>query len=140
MVVRKDLLEKAGLYDDRLYANEDKDLCIRLYDLCRFRCVPHPLIKRRLSRTAYDVRHAQREEVLGSAVILLEKLESRPLTCAQRRYLDREWSYHFSNMGKHLMGKGQRLAAITRFARAIRRDPFVAKTYGRVLRCLLGLS
>jgi hypothetical protein len=43
-------------------------------------------------------------------------------------------------MGKHLMGKGQRLAAITRFARAIRRDPFVAKTYGRVLRCLLGLS
>jgi hypothetical protein len=140
MVVRKDLLEKVGLFDERLYTNDDKDICIRLYDLCQFRCVEQPLVKRRLAREQYGVRQNQREEVLNCIPVFLSKLERRALTSAQRRYLDREWSYHFSNMGKHLMGKGERLDAMTHFTRAVRRDPFVAKTYGRVLRCLLVLS
>jgi glycosyltransferase involved in cell wall biosynthesis len=140
MVVRKELLEKVGLFDERLYTNDDKDICIRLYDLCRFRCVEQPLVKRRLARQPYGVRQNQREEVLNCIPVFLGKLELRALTPAQRRYLDREWSYHFSNMGKYLMGKGQRLLAMKHFAVAIRRDPFVAKTYGRVFRCLLGLT
>ncbi len=138
MIVRKELLEKVGLYDERLWTNDDKDICVRLYDVCQFRCVEQPLVKRRLARQSYGARHQQREEVLNSISVFLCKLEQRKLTRAQNRYLRREWSYYYSDRGKYFMERGQRLLAMRHFITAMRKDPLVAKTYGRVLRCLVG--
>lgn len=139
MLVRKELVEKIGFYDEELWANEDKDLNIRLHDVCQMRCVSKALIKKRLSPKSFESRHGQRDEVLNSSLIFLRKLERRDLTPEQAQYLWLEWSYYYSNLGKHLMAKGQRLQAIQSYLTAIRCAPFVVKTYGRFFRCLLGL-
>lgn len=139
MLVRKELIEKIGFYDEELWANEDKDLNIRLHDVCQIKCVEKALIKKRRSPKSFEARHNQREEVLNSALIFLRKLDRRALTSEQARYLDLEWSYYHSNLGKHFMAKGQQGQAVQSYLSAIRRAPFVAKTYGRLFRCLLGL-
>jgi glycosyltransferase involved in cell wall biosynthesis len=139
MLVRKELIEKIGFYDEELWANEDKDLNIRLHDVCQIKCVEKALIKKRRSPKSFEARHNQREEVLNSALIFLRKLDRRALTSEQARYLDLEWSYYHSNLGKHLMAKGQQGQAVQSYLSAIRRAPFVAKTYGRLFRCLLRL-
>ena len=140
MMVRKGLLEQVGLFDEELWFLEDKDLLIRLFDVCTFRRVGEVLIKKRLQQRHFSVRHQLEQMVLDSHHRFLLKLSRRPLTAEQRRLIEQEWSVYYSDLGKHWMRRGKRALAIRNFAESLRRDPFRAKTYGRMLRCLVGLS
>ena len=106
MLVRKEILEKAGFYDEDMSACSDKDLFVRLFDQCQFFCVNKVLIKKRRHSRPFGRRHGFESSALEGMRRLQTKLSSRDLTPDQKRFLVRERALYYYACGKHHMPGG----------------------------------
>jgi glycosyltransferase involved in cell wall biosynthesis len=139
LLIRRDVLVKAGALNPDLYGSEDSDLTIRLYAAARFDCVDRPLV-RKLQRghgyrdMAFD-EATHREKVLISRERFLMGLERMaPFTPAQRAALDREWANYYLARGRAADRSGQFADARRFYWLAIKKEPFRLRSYTRWLR------
>lgn len=145
VLLRRDVLERAGPFHEPLRIAEDWDMWFRMAPLCEFAFLPEVLIEylvhgQNLSRKGSAFWEA-RIEVLGTRVpAVLDALlntvppERRPVL---RRHLRRQLALSYSGLAKHRATEGRMDEARRDHWRAIRHSPEIVRLYGRLLRTLL---
>lgn len=137
VVVRRDVLSEAGLFDERLPSYEDQEWMIRLSQSCEFRSVSDPLV---ISRRGND--HVQLTDDIATKAeesypLFMEKC--RPIGAEYGRITKRKMeSYWLFRLGHASLVHEEYERARTCLQKAVLTWPFVPKFYLYLLFALLG--
>lgn len=137
VVVRRDVLLEAGLFDERLLAYEDQEWMIRLSQHCEFRSVSDPLV---ISRRGDD--HAQLTDDIATKAeesypLFMKKC--RPIAAEYGRIFKRKMeSYWFFRLGHTSLAHEEYARARDCLKTAVLTWPFVPTFYLYLLFALLG--
>lgn len=125
VLVRRSVLERVGLLDERLPSWQDWEYYVRLSEECAFAAVPEPLVVRHNTSTGQISRSIEPKREV-SYPILLKRL--RPL--ARERNVERKMEgYVTYALGRAALSNGEYSGARRDFLRAIRCYPFDLSFY-----------
>ena len=135
VVVRKDLVNRVGGFDETLITTQDYDLWLRLSKICQFKCIDIPLIKWRIHGSN---KHQNKVQKLKDRLYIFLKPENMAhLGYIKRRIRISKIYYthaeYFQNMGLY------DLASKTYFKSAVI-NPFIGRYYYPTVRNTLTSS
>ncbi len=118
VLVERELLEKAGFFDERLRLFEDHDLWLRLACLSEVAVVPRPLVKVR----RHDEHYSGRDELAAAEcrATFLERAWRAPVSAAARAELRRIRALHDGRMARLRARAGDQRAALASLRRSLR--------------------
>ena len=124
-VVRRALLERAGLFDERLRGAEDWDMWLRLSLLTDFRVLPQPLVKVRtgfdsLSSAGNAAKMLENELKVYRKQVALDPVFRRSLVLRSRVL-----AFRFNRAAWAHMASGNRGQALLCLVRSLVRNPFL---------------
>jgi glycosyltransferase involved in cell wall biosynthesis len=128
VLLRRDCLEKAGLFDESLASFQDYDLWIRLSREYRFDYIKEPLLRYYVHQKKIWGNPEALDQGMG---IMLDKYGSSPTF---RKYL----SYQYLNLGVSYCYNGNSGAARKAYYEAIRLYPLEIRHYFNMCLSLLG--
>jgi glycosyltransferase involved in cell wall biosynthesis len=95
MMIRKKDLEKAGLFDIKMPAHQDYDICIRLCQVCEVDFVKEPLVKLYNRQSSVKVSHSL--ENYEKAIFLMgEKYQDLILTLDKKSIKQRNFNIYYN--------------------------------------------
>ncbi len=128
VVMRREIFERCGGFCESLPCGEDKFLWLVARELGSFEFVSEPLLRR-----GYEPS-SRREEWYVRGATILDRL-------VRERYPSKNHAdvllHTLMWAGSEAMRRGDRSAAIRRYAAALRRNPLRARTYGAVACALM---
>jgi glycosyltransferase involved in cell wall biosynthesis len=122
MIVRRELLEKTGLFDESLQVGEDWDLWLRLASYARGHSIGETLVTVRHNPKGYPIEKYEPAvlRILQNIIRLLNEPSELLLTEAQKRQV---LSWHFSVLAKSHLQEGNIRKALQYVFRSLTNSP-----------------
>jgi glycosyltransferase involved in cell wall biosynthesis len=134
MMVRRDVFDKVGLFDETLRISEDLDLWVRIGLAFPVAYLDQVLVSIRL-HDEHLMRRTPRYQVWMNSAHVLET--HRAAIGARVPLLDAKLARFYANAATLALLAGHRVAAIRACLVAMRRQPLASRGYKDLLRCLL---
>ena len=132
VLIRKECIDRIGLFDENLPAGQDFDLWIRLAKNYQFDYVNEPLVIHRIHKKRITTDHYGR---LRAKKLLFKKYSKELTTSFKHRKILGFWhnvlGVYYCKCGDIEQGKKE-------FVKAITNDPFYLLYYARLFSCFLG--
>jgi glycosyltransferase involved in cell wall biosynthesis len=139
LMVRRVVLDRAGLFDEGICTGEHYDLVLRLASISHAGCISEPVAWVRQHAHQYS-----RERGIAnyeSAIIALQRLLlSRPLPWSVRIAARRTLARHHVYVGRKLLEEGCTPAARDHLLSALRQDPLQRAAWAWLVRSVAGWS
>jgi len=136
VVVRREVLERTGGFDERLSAQEDYELWLRIAVKYPIHYIDKPLVF--MTEHADSLSQDFSKWVCGNAVVVdkLERLIPHDFP-GKDSFLKRAHADKYTFIGRDLVHKGEFSSAILAYLKAIRRLPLQKKVYWLVLLAMI---
>lgn len=137
VMIKKEVVEEVGLFDESLRLGEDGDLWLRTAFLFKVGYIKRPLVSVRMHRISL-IHQTTASNKYISALRVYERYRKE----IERRRInfDACAAKFFSSAGNHALLKGERLGALAFYLQALSRTPMCFKRYKDLARCILPLS
>jgi glycosyltransferase involved in cell wall biosynthesis len=135
-MVRRELLEATGGFDETLPMGIDYDLWIRLAAKCGFDYVNQPLIKYRTGHVNLSRNVTRRYQC--AQLIMSKALNDPEIRGKLSWYVARlAWADTWSNMASHLVGQGKYKDGLRYFCKASFMFPMYPNLWKRIIKCVI---
>jgi len=134
VLVRRECLEKVGMFDENLHAAEDHDLWIRLAKYYEFECARGYLVSHRIHETNIST---DRQRVLRATKLLHDKHSKELMRLPDRRKILGAWHYE---LGMLYCECGNACQGRKELVKAVANDPSSIRYDGRLFVSFLGSS
>lgn len=135
-MVRRELLDTIGGFDETLPMGIDYDLWIRLAAKCKFDFVDQPLIKYRTGHANLSRNVTRRYQC--AQLIMNKALNDPEIRGKLSWYVARlAWADTWSNMAGHLIRQGQYKDGLRYFSKAALMFPIYPNLWKRIIRCIV---
>ncbi len=119
-VLRRDCIERFGVFDESLKRSEDFDLWLRYSLYYAFDFVPEPLMAH---RKWPDQMTKDKSLVFEANFLIQERFLRDHPGVVSRRDANRAWANRYTSRGRWLASRGQRVAASRDFRSALKHRP-----------------
>lgn len=133
-VVRRDLFDRVGFFDEGLRMSEDFDFWLRAAVVGRFRGIGEPLVKYRVHSAQTSRRTEERVRVAWE---IRARFEARHGSLIGGRARRRARSHHFATRGYRAEAAGEPGRGLGDYLRALRFDPFNSMAARGVVKAVL---
>lgn len=137
-VVRREVLEEFGGFDETLPMSIDYDLWLRISTVYEFRCVEEPLLEYRIWSGQMSHKTLERSDCVLAILDKLE-LQNSPVISAKSLAGARSSTYVTRAYGQLAAGNGY-LCALSEVGRALFLDPFSRRAWKCAVKIAIGRS